>query len=290
MNIIQSCFKLMLSCSVAILISCGGGSSNDDEPLNNDPSTDPEQPPITSGNWYRPAPLVTWQWQLQGTIDTSHVVDIYDIDLFNSTAELIQQLQNSGMKVICYFSAGSYEDFREDASDFKPSELGNMLDGWPDERWLDIRSDNVRDIMKKRLDFAITQGCDGVEPDNMDGYLNNPGFDFNAQDQLAYNRFIANEAHQRNLSVGLKNDLDQILQLVEYYDFAVNEQCFEYDECNLLVPFINAGKAVLNAEYLALYRTDMTVRGNLCADALTLQVSSLILPLDLDGSFRDSCH
>ena len=256
------------------------------EPLINDR---PNVPPLISGNWYRPTPLVTWQWQLSGTVNTSYDVAIYNIDLFDSSEVLIQQLQASGKKVICYFSAGSYEEWRPDAHQFTADDLGNPLDNWPGERWLDIRSTNVHSIVKNRLDLAIQKGCDGVEPDNVDGYTNNSGFLLTAADQLAFNRFIANEAHSRSLSVGLKNDLDQIDELIAYYDFAVNEECFELSECDALTLFINHGKAVLNAEYKKEYVNDENVRNALCADALNRQFSTLILPLQLDDKFRFSC-
>ena len=154
---------------------------------------------------------------------------------------------------------------------------------------MDIRSENVHEIMKSRLDLASQKGCDGVEPDNMDGYINNSGFNLTATDQLTFNRLIANEAHLRNLSVGLKNDLDQINELVDYYDFAVNEECFEYFECDVLDVFINDGKPVLNAEYKQEYVNDETARNILCSNSLNRQFSTLILPLDLDDSFRYSC-
>lgn len=67
--------------------------------------------PVSSSIW-RPAPgTTTWQWQLQGRIDTSFDVDMYDIDLFDTPASTIRQLQRDGRTVICYFSAGSYEDW-----------------------------------------------------------------------------------------------------------------------------------------------------------------------------------
>jgi len=270
---------------LSLLINCGSGSSSN----SSDNSTPPTDPPITTGNWYQPSVLITWQWQLQGAINTSYNVDVYDIDLFDSSTALIQQLQQSGKKVICYFSAGSYEEWRSDADQFLADDLGNPLDGWAGERWLDIRSDNVRTIMKNRLDLAVQKGCDGVEPDNMDGYSNNPGFAFSATDQLGFNRLIANEAHLRSLSIGLKNDLDQISELVDYYDFAVNEQCFEYQECSLLAPFINNGKAVLNTEYEQKYVNDVNERDALCVDSISRQFSTLVLPLSLDDSFRFSC-
>lgn len=251
--------------------------------------------PVTGGDWYTPPVEVTWQWQLLvptgSVLNTGYEVEIYDVDLFDTSEATVRELKDTDdRKVICYFSAGSYEDWREDEDEFSGNDLGNTLDGWDDERWLDIRSANVHRIMQNRLDLAVDKGCDGVEPDNMDGYLNNPGFSFTARDQLAYNRFIANEAHKRSLSVGLKNDLDQVKALVAYYDFSVNEQCFEYDECNLLNPFIEAGKPVLNAEYPAeSWLDDEGKIDELCDQASILKFSTLVLPLDLDDSSRHSC-
>ncbi|BES70235.1 endo alpha-1,4 polygalactosaminidase [Marinobacter nanhaiticus D15-8W] len=274
---------------MAFLSGCGGGSSSSGNSGESTP-LEPAVDPVTEGDWYRPKPLVTWQWQLQGTVNTGYAVQIYDIDLFDAEVSLIQSIQATGKKVICYFSGGSYEEWRDDAADFSPADLGHTLDGWEDEHWLDIRSTNVRDVMEKRLDMAVSKGCDGVEPDNMDGYINDPGFAFTAADQLAYNRWMANEAHSRELAIGLKNDLDQVEELVDYFDFAVNEQCFEYDECDRLQPFIDANKAVLSAEYLDGYVNDASRRNQLCTDSVNRQFSTLVLPLDLDDAFRYSCN
>jgi hypothetical protein len=268
------------------LAGCGGDSGYNDDTGSN---IVPTEPAITEGDWYKPSVFSTWQWQLSGTVNTSYNVDIYDIDLFDSSESLIQELHSKNINVICYFSAGSYEEWRDDANRFTEADLGNMLDGWPGERWLDIRSANVHAIMKSRLDLAVQKKCDGVEPDNMDGYTNNPGFNLSSEDQLVFNRLIANEAHARNLSVGLKNDLDHINDLVAYYDFAVNEQCFEYSECDLLSPFVDNGKAVFNAEYKTEYVNNETTRNTMCVESTNFQFSTLVLPLDLDDAFRFSC-
>jgi endo-alpha-1,4-polygalactosaminidase (GH114 family) len=98
-------------------------------------------------------------------------VSIFDIDLFDTPADTIKHLHNMGKKVICYFSAGSYEDWRPDASEFTKEDLGRGLDGWPGEKWLNLESENVRRIMKSRVDLAKSKGCDGVDPDNVDGYV-----------------------------------------------------------------------------------------------------------------------
>ena len=279
-------FKLIF---VLIIFAVAGCNSEIQAVNDNATNLDPNAAPVTEGSWYRPSVFVTWQWQLAGSINTSYTVEIYNVDLFNAPLTTIQELQASGKKIICNFSAGSYENFREDKDQFLPEELGNTLDGWEDERWLDIRSTNVHNSMKSRLDLARDKGCDGVEPDNMDGYINNSGFNLTATDQLAFNKFIANEAHKIELSVGLKNDLDQITELVDYFDFSVNEQCFEYSECDTLMPFINEGKPVLNVEYLDKYVTDESERNVLCNESLNNNFSTLILPLNLDDEFRFSC-
>lgn len=274
----------MILCLCLPLVFAGCSDSGDDG--DNEDVLNPDVAPVTDGIWYRPKPMVTWQWQLSGTVNTTYNVQIYDIDLFDTSTQQIQSLRDAGKKVICYFSAGSYEEWRTDAAQFDQDDLGKSLDGWPGERWLDIRSENVHQIMRARLDLAQQKGCDGVEPDNMDGYANDSGFSLSARQQKAYNRFIANEAHTRSLSVGLKNDLDQIVELVDYYDFSVNEECFAYSECDLLTPFIEKDKAVLNAEYAQVYVSD---HQSLCTQANQLKFSTLVLPLELDDGFRISC-
>jgi endo-alpha-1,4-polygalactosaminidase (GH114 family) len=201
------------------------------------------------GSIWMPKPGVTWQWQLTGTLDTSVDAEMYDIDLFATSNATIQALHSAGRRVVCYFSAGSYEPDRPDSDALSKTGLGSTLDGWPDEKWLDIRSSAVRDIMKARLDLAAMKGCDGVEPDNVDGFDNSNGLNLTQQNQLDYNTFLATEAHARNLSVGLKNCLGLVTKLVSKFDWALNEECLQYDECSSLAPFISAGKAVFHCEY-----------------------------------------
>ena len=239
--------------------------------------------------WYRPDANVTWQWQLDGVPDTSYDVDLYDIDLFDTSEDLIRNIKAEGRKVICYFSAGSYEEWREDKDAFPSSALGKPLDGWEGERWVDIRSPDIRNIMKARLDLAKRKGCDGVEPDNVDGYDNDTGFPLAFSDQLEYNRFLAEEAHLRGLAIGLKNDLEQIPELQPWFDFALNEECHHYEECDRLEPFVDAGKPVLNAEYDSRYREDGAARDALCEDARRRGFRTLVLPIELDGTFRYPC-
>jgi len=214
-------------------------------------------------------------------------VEMYDIDLFDVSEATIAQLQADGRVVICYFSAGSREDWRVDAGDFAASEYGDNLDGWPGEHWLDIRSDNARSIMAARMDRAVDKGCDGVEPDNVDGYSNQTGFDLSENDQLDFNRFLAVEAHDRGLSVGLKNAVELAHTLEPDFDWTLNESCMEWDECRTLHPFIEAGKAVFHTEYVDDRSDGADLATAVCGHPDIADFSTLIKTWDLDAWLLD---
>ncbi len=230
-------------------------------------------------------PGMSWTWQLQGEIDTSVDADVYDIDLFDVPGETIAALRADDRIVVCYFST-AWEDWRDDADDWPASALGAALDDWEGERWVDVRDAGVRSVLSARLDLAVAKGCDGVEPDNVTAYRNDSGFELTTDDQLDFNRFLAAEAHRRGLSIGLKNALELIPDLVGDFDFAVNEQCVQYEECDVYAPFVDADKAVFGAEYSDEALADPDAA---CASAAASGVSALILPLELDGSFRIEC-
>ncbi len=250
---------------------------------------DPDVAPVTDGDWYRPAADVTWQWQIQGEVNTSYEVAVYDVDLFDVPDAVIRTLQSRGIRVICYFSAGSGENYRPDYDLFAPADLGTPLEGYPNERWLDVRSAQVVAVMEARLDLAARRGCDGVEPDNVTAFDHATGFDITDRDQLAFNRHLANEAHRRGLAIALKNDGDQAEALVDYFDFELNEECHEYAECNLLQVFPKHGKPILNAEYADTRALAEARKSSLCAEAREQQTRTLLLPYDLDDAFRIGC-
>jgi len=240
-------------------------------------------PSPTPQSWWKPALVTSWQIQFSGELVTALDVQMYDLDLFDTPQEVFDQIHADGHWVVCYFSAGSWEDWRSDANQFPVSVLGNDLDDWPGERWLDIRQlDILGPIMGARLDLAAQKRCDGVDPDNMDGYANVTGFPLTALDQLTYDTWIANQAHARGLSVGLKNDLNQIPDLVSSFDWLLNEQCFQYNECDLLLPFIQAGKPVFGIEY----QGDST---EFCPQANAMNLNTLKKHLELDA-WREACR
>jgi hypothetical protein len=245
--------------------------------------------PATAATDWVPHVSDTWQWQLTGAINTSYDVTVYDIDLFDAPDAVLATLRAQGRRIVCYFSAGSAENWRPDYQRFKASDLGKPLDGWPGEKWVDTRSANVRSIMKSRLDRARDRGCDGVEPDNMDAYTNKPGFPLTYATQLDYNRFLAREARARGLRVGLKNDVDQLADLAPDFDFAVNEQCHQYKECGGYSAFTGANKPVFSAEYKRVWVDDAAARERMCAQARAANLRTLVLPLKLNDRFRHSC-
>jgi hypothetical protein len=196
-----------------------------------------------------PQPRTTWQWQLTTPVDPDVRAKMFDIDLFENSAAVVASLHRRGARVICYLDAGTYENFRPDAGRFPKSVLG-APNGWPGERWLDIRQRGaLAPIMLARFLQCRRKHFDGVEADNVDGYSNRTGFPLTAADQLSYNRWLAFTAHRLGLSIALKNDTDQIRQLEPSFDYALDEQCFQYDECSKLRPFAQAHKAVFEVEY-----------------------------------------
>ncbi|MFF8595013.1 endo alpha-1,4 polygalactosaminidase [Streptomyces sp. NPDC015220] len=230
---------------------------------------------------WRPRPGLAWQWQLDGKVDPSADVPVYDIDGFENSAADVARLHRAGRKVICYVNVGAWEDFRPDKDAFPRSVLG-AVNGWRGERWLDIRRVRVlRPIMERRFDMCRDKGFDAVEPDLVEGYGNRTGFPLTADDQLRYNRVIADIAHERGLAVGLKNDLPQIPQLVADFDFAVNEECAQYDECARLTPFVEAGKAVFHVEY-------EEPTSDFCPESRKLNLSSMLKKPEL-GVWREPC-
>jgi len=223
------------------------------------------------GVWV-PEPGTTWQWQITGVVDESLDVEMYDIDLFDAApagieigegsgvfteagpnAGVIERLHARGIVVICYVDTGSREEYRPDAALFPEAALGNSVRGWRGERWLDIREASRplwTHLMWARFDLAVQLGCDGVEPDQNNPIGNAPGFPITFADQKNWYLEVAAQAHARGLSVGQKNGIETTdADTIAAFDWNLNEECFQYHECDALDPVIAAGKAVFSTEY-----------------------------------------
>ncbi|KAF2450889.1 glycoside hydrolase family 114 protein [Karstenula rhodostoma CBS 690.94] len=234
----------------------GGDEGNDGGDSGSPTPTLPPLPTPTGNITWAPKVNDTWQIILLSKIildkDAASVtpdVAVYDIDLFDTPAETIATLHRLGKKVICYFSGGSYEPGRPDSGEFKEEDMGKELDGWPGERWLKLGSDNVRGIMRGRVELAGKKGCDGVDPDNVDGFQNDNGLGLTAADSIAFMAYLSNLTVPLHLALGLKNAGDIVAEVLPIVHFSVNEQCVEASECGTFQPFIAADKPVFHIEY-----------------------------------------
>jgi hypothetical protein len=210
----------------------------------------------------RLSPGTSWQWQIDGGPINETVLDsvanpkkMYDIDMFTSDAATIQRLHSKGITVACYMETGGWENYRPDAGSYPAVVLGKSLSGYPDERLVDIRRlDVLMPIISARLDMARSKGCDGIEPDLDDTYTYNTGFPLTMQDQLSFNKAVADLAHQRGMSIGLKNGASPggvfEAAVAHFADWALNEECNQFDECGGYRAFIAQNKAVFQVEYI----------------------------------------
>lgn len=248
----------------------------------------PTANPAVSSLW-QPEPGDSFQIQFTGALDATVDTTVYDVDLFDTPQSFIDTLHEAGRKVVCYYSAGIYEPRRPDSDKFHHRLFGNEVEGYPGEYWLDIRQGKdfkrLEWIMQERLDLAVSKHCDGVQPDNVDAFTYDTGFPLTYQDQLAYNRWTAEQSHMRGLAVGLTNDHLQIGDLVDLYDFAINEQCFTFNECNLLAPFIWAGKPVFQINY---GYTETEFLETICPQAAALGFHAILKNRSLDA-YRVAC-
>ncbi len=185
------------------------------------------------GPWRLPA-RPTWYWQLQGRVDNSAAASIYDLDGFETSAAEVARLHGLGRHVVCYIDVGTWENFRPDKGEFPKSVLGRP-NGWPGERWLDVRRLSVLEpIMTARLRMCARKGFDAVEPDNMDGFENDTGFHITGRQQLRYDEWVAAEVHSLGMAVLEKNDPEQARALEPYFDGVLDEQCNQYQGVRLV--------------------------------------------------------
>ncbi|GBG25139.1 Hypothetical Protein FCC1311_013562 [Hondaea fermentalgiana] len=200
---------------------------------------------------------LAWGFQ-DGSADSAEDPDAILVDI---DTEDMDEYKAGSAKIICYFSVGTVETWRDDViadmDAWMAVTVGNLED-W-DEYWIDITSSAARTLLKTRFERAASLGCDAVELDNVDCYTADEcwphidGLSTAAQAkaaQIEFNKWQATTAHDLSLGIGLKNALTIIDDLVDEYDFAINESCLQYGECDYYFPFLDADKAVLHTEYI----------------------------------------
>jgi hypothetical protein len=225
---------------------------------------------------------MSWQWQLTTPVDQSVNVQMYDIDLFDNSASVVSALHAKGRKVICYMEVGAWENYRPDAGSFPASILGNVVPDYANERYVDIRSPQLRPILEARLDQCRAKGFDGIEPDIDDSYTNTTGFPLTYQDQITFNTWLAGAAHTRGLAIMLKNGPGLAPALASVFDMVLDEQCFQYNECAGFSSFINLGKPVFEVEY-------SLATSAFCAQANQMNFNAMRKHTSLDV-YREPCR
>jgi Glycoside-hydrolase family GH114 len=248
----------------------------------------------SSGSVWQPTPSepIHFHWMIgASTFTTADILPdqagqvVYDIDGQSATAADVAAIHAAGAKAVCYVDVGTLEQGRPDYSDFPASVIGPAVAGWPGENWLLVTAANqstILPLMKARFEtWCLAKGFDGIEPDNLDGWTNISNV--SEADNLAYDLAVADLAHALPLSIGLKNvmtDLDpsQYASFLPNFDWALNEQCYEYSECDTYTAagsFLPAGKAVFDVEYNVSPE---------CAQADASQMNAQLTDLDLVGA------
>ena len=141
----------------AILAGCSGGTGAAD----------------ARAKIWKPKPTTAaWQFQLQGKIDLSIKAPVYEVDGFDVSKKTVAQLHRKGRKVICYIDVGSWENYRADKDQFPKSVIGRKYDGYPNERWLDIRRlDDMRRLIADKFGRAARLGCQALVCDNTEAWI-----------------------------------------------------------------------------------------------------------------------
>lgn len=252
-----------------------------------------------ASSWPQIKPNTRFAWNLQSApsetaLDNQSGPKVYDFDFLNSNAAQIARIKAKGVDVVCYFSAGTDEDWTPDHDQFKAGDTFGKLPGWEGEQVVDTRSTNVRSIMYNRIQTMHNLGCNGIDPDNVDAYTNIKS-PLTATTALNYMQFLSDTAHNFHMSIALKNSGNLVNQklpdgqtVVQAYDYAIVEQCYQYKECDLYKPFVDVGKAVTILEYKGTASTWATSAD--CKDADAKNYDAYLTSLSLNGGPSTACR
>ncbi len=124
-----------------------------------------------------------------------------------------------------------------------------------DEDWgeplLDLRTADKRNRVAAKvngwIDGCASRGYQAIEPDNYDSYTRSKNL-LTAAQAKAYLTLLATHAHSKNLAIGQKNTVELAGDRDAVgLDFAVAEECGEWDECG---DYVDAfGNNVIVIEY-----------------------------------------
>ncbi|MFE2537803.1 endo alpha-1,4 polygalactosaminidase [Streptomyces sp. NPDC059371] len=207
------------------LAGCGAG---------NDTSAPPQpvpRPGRTATSVQLPPLHAGFDYQIGGAYAPAADVRVVSRDRSSSPAR--------GLYNICYVNA--FQAQPEERGQWPADLLLRDADGevvvdkdW-NEALLDIRTPDKRRRVAERvgrwIDDCADKGFDAVEPDNYDSYTRSRKL-LTSDDATAFITLLARHAHARHLAIGQKNTAELAgLRSRTGLDFAVAEECGEYDEC-----------------------------------------------------------
>jgi hypothetical protein len=176
-----------------------------------------------------------------------------------------------GVFSICYlnaFQSQPGEAWRDEL--LVQGETGPIVDpDWPDEHILDLSSAADRAAILERQKEAIAgcaaDGFDAVEFDNLDSYTRSDGA-FTLEEAADFATALVAVAHEHGLLAGQKNtaELGDRGRDEIGFDFAVVEECDQYDECGVFTEVY--GTAMIDIEYTDELRRPFA---EVCASAST---------------------
>lgn len=205
------------------LSACGSPpeARNEDEPTSTPSAAGVRLPPLHAG----------FDYQIGGAYPPPAGVRIVSRDRTAAPAP--------GLYNICYVNAFQAQP---DAEKSWPADLllrdanGDLVidEDW-DEALLDIGTADKRKRIAARVnewtDGCADKGFDAVEPDNYDSYTRSDDL-LTADDATAFITLLSRHAHARGLAIGQKNTVELAgLRKQTGLDFAVAEECGEFDEC-----------------------------------------------------------
>jgi hypothetical protein len=191
--------------------------------------------PAVAASWAPPPANATFDYQIGEPYTPPAGVTVVSRD-HDATAA-------AGIYNICYVNA--FQAQTADASWWKTNhpdlllhdKNGNLV---IDKDWNEILLDystaakraGLTTIVGGWIDQCASKGFKGVEPDNLDSYTRSKSL-LTESEAVAYAASLTSYAHGKGLAVAQKNDADLSTANAKQagFDFAVAEQCADYDEC-----------------------------------------------------------
>jgi len=198
-------------------------------------SVETGNPPIEG--WLPPPRGGYFDYQLGGDYPPAPEVMVLTRDWFAGSPA-------DGLYNICYVNAFQTQPpddaARPDEREGWPADVVLAVEDpqWPGEFVIDLSTAERRSAAAAHvvamLDTCAEKGFDAVEFDNLDTYSRFTDLPFGEAETVEYAATITAAAHERRLAVGQKNTVELTAEQargVIGFDFAVVEECAEFDEC-----------------------------------------------------------